>query len=143
MSGDRVSGGRRPRAGILVTGTEVLSGIIADRNGPWLSERLREVGVDASHIVIVGDRPADMEAALRWLAEQPPPTIIAPPGMEGAAYRLSVPNNAMDIVGRAWCRGNRQRRWWISRLPHVVSMARKRCSRRRPIPCCARSRRSN
>ncbi len=30
-----------PRAGILVTGTEVLSGIISDRNGPWLSERLR------------------------------------------------------------------------------------------------------
>ncbi len=30
------------RAGIVVTGTEVLSGIIADRNGPWLSERLRD-----------------------------------------------------------------------------------------------------
>ena len=30
------------RAGILVTGTEVLTGIISDRNGPWLSERLRE-----------------------------------------------------------------------------------------------------
>ena len=33
------------RAGIVVTGTEVLSGIIADKNGPWLSERLREHGV--------------------------------------------------------------------------------------------------
>ena len=32
------------RAGILVTGTEVLTGIISDRNGPWLSERLREAG---------------------------------------------------------------------------------------------------
>ena len=32
------------RAGIVVTGTEVLSGIVADRNGPWLSERLRERG---------------------------------------------------------------------------------------------------
>ena len=43
-----VSGGAtRPRAGILVTGTEVLTGIISDRNGPWLSERLREIGVDA------------------------------------------------------------------------------------------------
>ena len=36
------------RAGIVVTGTEVLSGIIADRNGPWLSERLRERGVDSA-----------------------------------------------------------------------------------------------
>lgn len=34
------------RAGIVVTGTEVLTGIITDRNGPWLSERLRELGVD-------------------------------------------------------------------------------------------------
>ena len=34
------------RAGIVVTGTEVLSGIISDRNGPWLSERLRERGVE-------------------------------------------------------------------------------------------------
>ena len=55
----------RPRAGILVTGTEVLTGIITDRNGPWLSERLREIGVDAAMIQIVGDRPQDLLSALR------------------------------------------------------------------------------
>ena len=32
-------------------------GIIADRNGPWLSERLRERGVELAHIIVVGDRP--------------------------------------------------------------------------------------
>ena len=53
-----------PRAGILITGTEVLTGIISDRNGPWLSERLREIGVDAAMIQIVGDRPEDLLAAL-------------------------------------------------------------------------------
>ena len=52
------------RAGIVVTGTEVLSGIISDPNGPWLSERLREQGVDCAQITIVGDRPEDMRAAL-------------------------------------------------------------------------------
>ena len=52
------------RAGIIVTGTEVLSGIISDRNGPWLSERLREAGVDCAQILIVGDRPEDLRAAL-------------------------------------------------------------------------------
>jgi nicotinamide-nucleotide amidase len=57
------------RAGILITGTEVLSGIISDRNGPWLSERLREHGVDTAEIVIVGDRPADMLNALRFMAD--------------------------------------------------------------------------
>jgi CRISPR-associated protein Csb2 len=44
--------------------------------------------------------------ALRWLERQPPPLIVAPATAPGAAYRLSVPNNAMDIVGRAWSRGN-------------------------------------
>ena len=53
-----------PRAGILVTGTEVLTGMITDRNGPWLSERLRELGIDAAMIQIVGDRPEDLLAAL-------------------------------------------------------------------------------
>ena len=57
------------RAGILITGTEVLSGIISDRNGPWLSERLREHGIDTAEIVIVGDRPEDMLDALRFMAD--------------------------------------------------------------------------
>ena len=39
-----------PRAGILVTGTEVLTGIISDRNGPWLSERLHEL---EEHLLLV------------------------------------------------------------------------------------------
>ncbi|MET0685350.1 MAG: competence/damage-inducible protein A [Solirubrobacteraceae bacterium] len=55
------------RAGIVVTGTEVLSGAVADRNGPWLSERLRERGIEVAHIVVVGDRPDDMRAALGFL----------------------------------------------------------------------------
>jgi nicotinamide-nucleotide amidase len=57
------------RAGIVVTGTEVLSGIISDRNGPWLSERLRERGIQLAHILVVGDRPADLRAALDFLSE--------------------------------------------------------------------------
>ena len=48
------------RAGIVVTGTEVLTGRVRDRNGPWLAERLRELGVDLAHIAIFGDRPEDM-----------------------------------------------------------------------------------
>ena len=52
------------RAGIVVTGTEVLTGRVLDRNGPWLSERLREAGVDCAQILIVGDRPQDLRAAL-------------------------------------------------------------------------------
>jgi nicotinamide-nucleotide amidase len=57
------------RAGILITGTEVLSGIISDRNGPWLSERLREHGIEVAEIVIVADRREDMLAALRFMSD--------------------------------------------------------------------------
>jgi len=48
-----------------------LSGI-ADRNRPWLSERLREIGVDATQIQIVGDRAKDMLAALQFMADHRP-----------------------------------------------------------------------
>ena len=56
------------RAGIVVTGTEVLTGRVSDRNGPWLAEQLRQLGVDVGAVVVVGDRPEDLAAALRFLA---------------------------------------------------------------------------
>ena len=55
------------RAGIVVTGTEVLTARIVDKNGPWLSERLRELGFDVVHITICRDRPEDIQAQLEHL----------------------------------------------------------------------------
>jgi len=55
-------------AGIVVTGTEVLTGRVSDRNGPWLAEQLRLLGVDVGQIVVVGDRPDDLRTALQFLA---------------------------------------------------------------------------
>lgn len=83
------------RAGIVVTGTEVLSGIIADRNGPWLSERLRERGVDVAHILVVGDRPEDMEAALRFMRDEGLAVIVTSGGLGPTADDLTA-----EIVGR-------------------------------------------
>ncbi|MDA0137830.1 competence/damage-inducible protein A [Solirubrobacter sp. CPCC 204708] len=57
------------RAGIVVTGTEVLSGLIRDANGPWLSEALRSFGVSVEQIVVVGDRPDDVRRALDFFAD--------------------------------------------------------------------------
>ena len=54
------------RAGILVTGNEVLSAAIADRNGPWL-RATRERGVELAHIIVVADRPDDLRGALEFL----------------------------------------------------------------------------
>ena len=83
------------RAGILVTGTEVLTGIISDRNGPWLSERLREVGVDAAMIEVVGDRPEDLLAALRYMAAEGMALIVTSGGLGPTADDLTA-----EIVGR-------------------------------------------
>jgi len=54
-----------------------------------------------------GEIAAGAGFALKWLeGQKQPPVVVAPPGTEGSGYRLSVPNNAMDIVARAWSRGN-------------------------------------
>lgn len=58
------------RAGIVVTGTEVLTGRVVDRNGPWLSERLTELGVEHAFTLVVADRPEDVEGALRFFADR-------------------------------------------------------------------------
>ena len=84
-----------PRAGILVTGTEVLSGIIADRNGPWLSERLREVGLDPAVIQIVGDRTDDLLAALQWMADQEFAVVVTSGGLGPTADDVTA-----EVVGR-------------------------------------------
>jgi nicotinamide-nucleotide amidase len=83
------------RAGIVVTGTEVLSGRVIDRNGPWLSERLREAGIELAHISIVGDRPEDMEGALRFLAGEGVDLIVTSGGLGPTADDLTA-----EVVGR-------------------------------------------
>lgn len=87
------------RAGVIVTGTEVLSGIIADRNGPWLSERLRERGVDCAQITIVGDRPQDMRAALDFQAGMGLDLIVTSGGLGPTADDLTTQVVA-DFAGR-------------------------------------------
>src|SRR5699024_10368605 len=78
------------RAGIVVTGTEVLSGIISDRNGPWLSERLADRGIDLAHILIVGDRADDMRAALRFMADEGLDLVITSGGLGPTADDLTA-----------------------------------------------------
>jgi nicotinamide-nucleotide amidase len=78
------------RAGIVVTGTEVLTGRVRDRNGPWLSDRLRELGVDLAHITICGDRPDDMAAQLRFLAEQGVDVILTSGGLGPTADDITL-----------------------------------------------------
>ncbi|HEY8301072.1 MAG TPA: competence/damage-inducible protein A [Jatrophihabitans sp.] len=79
-----------PRAGIVVTGTEVLTGRVTDRNGPWLAEQLRVLGVDVAHVVVVGDRPDDLTAALRFLAGTGVDLVVTSGGLGPTADDLTA-----------------------------------------------------
>jgi len=83
------------RAGIVVTGTEVLTGRVVDRNGPWIADRLLELGVELAHITICGDRASDIEAQLRFLAGEGVDLIVTSGGLGPTADDMTV-----EIVAR-------------------------------------------
>jgi nicotinamide-nucleotide amidase len=56
---------RRPRAVVVVTGSELVRGERTDRNGPFLAAEALRHGLEPARITIVGDAPAELEAALR------------------------------------------------------------------------------
>ncbi len=77
-----------------MTGTEVLTGRVSDRNGPWLAERLRELGVDLAYTTIVGDRPQDMRTALELMAARGLDVIVTSGGLGPTADDLTA-----EVVG--------------------------------------------
>jgi nicotinamide-nucleotide amidase len=97
-----VSLGVSARAGIVVTGTEVLTGRIQDRNGPWIADRLLELGVELAHITICGDRERDIEAQLRFLADEGVDLIVTSGGLGPTADDMTVATVAsfagLDLV---------------------------------------------
>ncbi len=50
----------RPRAAIVVTGSELVRGDRPDRNGPWLAQALLARGVEPARLTVVGDAPAEL-----------------------------------------------------------------------------------
>lgn len=85
------------RAGIVVTGTEVLSGAVTDRNGPWLSRELYALGVEVAEILIVGDRPSDIEEALSLMEGQSLQMIVTSGGLGPTADDLTVETVARHL----------------------------------------------
>ena len=55
----------RPRAAIVVTGSELVRGEREDRNGPFLAAEAVRLGLDPARIAIVGDGVEDLEEAFR------------------------------------------------------------------------------
>src|SRR3977135_2519066 len=83
------------RAGIIVTGNEVLNGRVQDSNGPWISERLAELGVEVANIVVVAARPDDLEAALRFMEAEGMDLIVTSGGLGPTADDLTA-----EVVAR-------------------------------------------
>jgi nicotinamide-nucleotide amidase len=54
----------RLRAAVVASGSELVRGDRKDRNGPFLAAALLRLGIEPAQITIVGDDPADLEAAL-------------------------------------------------------------------------------
>ncbi len=63
---------------------------MADRNGPWIADRLLELGVELAHITICGDRASDIEAQLRFLAGEGVDLIVTSGGLGPTADDMTV-----------------------------------------------------
>ena len=55
----------RPRAVLVVTGSELVRGERTDLNGPFLAREALSLGLEPARILIVGDGEEELEAALR------------------------------------------------------------------------------
>ena len=84
-----------PRVGVVVTGTEVLTGRVLDRNGGWISERLLELGLDHAFTLVVGDRDEDMLDALAFMVDRGVALIVTTGGLGP-----TEDDRTAEIVGR-------------------------------------------
>ncbi len=79
----------------------------ADDDAPeWPPSPLRAFQAVVAAAARAGTKES-MRGALTWLEQRTSPIIIASGAAESAeGYRLSVPHNAMDLVGKQWSRGD-------------------------------------
>lgn len=127
------------RAGIVVTGTEVLTGRVADRNGPWVADRLLELGVELAHITICGDRPADIEAQLRFLRSEGVDLVVTTGGLGPTADDMTMAVVAgfcgrelvLDSAMEATIGAIVQR--WMARFPDVDADALQAANRKQAM----------
>ncbi|HRV59364.1 MAG TPA: competence/damage-inducible protein A [Solirubrobacterales bacterium] len=78
------------RAGILVTGTEVLTATIRDENGPWLSQQLSDLGIELVEILVVADHPGDLASGLEHMKSVGIDLIVTTGGLGPTADDLTA-----------------------------------------------------
>lgn len=78
------------RAGILVTGSELLQATIRDENGPWLSRQLASFGIELLGIVIVADHREALTLGLEHLESRGADLLITTGGLGPTADDLTA-----------------------------------------------------
>lgn len=71
------------RAALVVTGEELLRGVVADVNGSTIAASLSQAGAEVSALRIVGDRAEDIAAEITALAESGVDLIVVSGGLGG------------------------------------------------------------
>ena len=64
-----LSASPRPTAAILITGSELLLGLVADRNTIFLAQTLDRLGLELQRVLLVGDSEEEIADGLRALRE--------------------------------------------------------------------------
>jgi nicotinamide-nucleotide amidase len=67
-----------------------LTGAISDRNGPWLSRELTELGFEVVQVQLVGDRPDDLVRALDLTIEEGCELVVTSGGLGPTADDLTA-----------------------------------------------------
>jgi nicotinamide-nucleotide amidase len=73
----------------VLTGSELVTGVIADANGPWLAHELTALGFEVAQLLVVGDRPDDLAAALRHCADAGCVLVVTSGGLGPTADDLT------------------------------------------------------
>jgi CRISPR-associated protein Csb2 len=83
---------------------EFLSGTFHGEDWPPAPSKLYQALLaGARHRYRRGDAwRGEFEVALKWLEEQPAPTVVAPAPFAGTPYRVFGPDNDMDLVVNDW-----------------------------------------
>lgn len=80
----------RPTAAVLVTGSELLTGHVRDANGPFVARELGGLGFEIAELMLVGDRPEDLRAALEFVAASGVALVVTSGGLGPTADDLTA-----------------------------------------------------
>jgi nicotinamide-nucleotide amidase len=87
-----------PTAAVLVTGSELVRGGRVDENGPFLARELSSRGIEPEWVSVIGDRPEQLEAALRQALEN---DLVITSGGLGPTHD----DRTIELLARASGRG--------------------------------------